>query len=100
MNSFSAVHAATRRGLARQWWGRGIRPRRSGLRTKEKEKIMTTIFTMAALADKSVPELRALFQAQSRTLAASEPASDQRRAALSNLETIERALAARYACGR
>ncbi len=60
---------------------------------------MSTIFTMAALAHKSVPELQALFRQQTQALTQSDPHSRERRAALSNLETIERSLAARYTRG-
>lgn len=60
---------------------------------------MSRIFTMAALAEKSAPELRKLFHENTQALAKSEAHSEERKAALSNLETIGRALAARYSAG-
>ena len=60
---------------------------------------MTAIFTMAALAQKTVPELRALFRESTRQLAASDAGTEQRRTALANLNAIERALAANYMSG-
>ncbi len=60
---------------------------------------MSAIFTMAALSGKSVPQLQALFRKETQALTQSAPMTDQRRVALSNLEVIERALAARYASG-
>jgi hypothetical protein len=60
---------------------------------------MSRIFTMAALAEKSVPQLQALFRKETLALTQTAPMTNDRRIALANLETIERVLAARYASG-
>jgi hypothetical protein len=60
---------------------------------------MSRIFTMAALAEKSVPQLQALFRQETLALTQTAPLTHERRIALSNLDIIERTLASRYASG-
>jgi hypothetical protein len=60
---------------------------------------MSRTFNKAALQDRSVGELRALYHAEMRRLIRSERGSPARHDALSNLETISLAIARRYAAG-
>ena len=64
-----------------------------------KEDEMSRIFTQAALQGRSLPELRALFQAAQQELVCSECGSHERSDALTNLDTISRAIAHRYNAG-
>lgn len=56
---------------------------------------MRKVFTQAALAGRSVTELRALFTAVQQELVRSEAGSQERRDALASLDNISRAIAHR-----
>lgn len=56
---------------------------------------MSKIFTAAALDERSLPELRALFRKVHDDLVSSEADSQERRNALASIENISRAIAKR-----
>lgn len=60
---------------------------------------MRQVFTQAALQGRTITELRALFAQAQYELVCSDHGSQERRAALANLDTISRVLARRMSCG-